>query len=101
LEVTAAQAAKIPPEYIRKQTLKNQERFITPELKEYEDKVLRAEERATSLEQELFNALRERVATATARLKQTADVLAEVDVLAALATLERFVRAERCAVGPT
>ena len=87
LEVTAAQAAKIPPEYIRKQTLKNQERFITPELKEYEDKVLRAEERATSLEQELFNALRERVATATARLKQTADVLAEVDVLAALATL--------------
>ena len=87
LEVTAAQAAKIPPEYIRKQTLKNQERFITPELKEYEDKVLRAEERATSLEQELFNALRERVAKATARLKQTADVLAEVDVLAALATL--------------
>ncbi len=87
LEVTAAQAAKIPAEYIRKQTLKNQERFITPALKEYEDKVLRAEERAISLEQELFNALRERVARATARLKQTADVLAEVDVLAALATL--------------
>ena len=87
LEVTAAQAAKIPPEYIRKQTLKNQERFITPELKEYEDKVLRAEERAISLEQELFAALRERVAAATARLKQTADVLSEVDVLAALATL--------------
>jgi DNA mismatch repair protein MutS len=87
LEVTAAQAAKIPAEYIRKQTLKNQERFITPELKEYEEKVLRAEERAISLEQELFNALRERVARATGRLKQTADVLAEVDVLAALATL--------------
>ena len=87
LEVTAAQAAKIPPEYIRKQTLKNQERFITPELKEYEDKVLRAEERAISLEQELFAALRERVAAATARLKQTADVLSEVDVLATLATL--------------
>jgi len=87
LEVTAAQAVKIPPEYIRKQTLKNQERFITPELKEYEDKVLRAEERAISLELELFNALRDRVAAATSRLKQTADVLAEVDVLAALATL--------------
>ncbi len=87
LEVTAAQAAKIPAEYIRKQTLKNQERFITPALKEYEDKVLRAEERAISLEQELFNALRERVARATARLKPTADVLSEVDVLAALATL--------------
>ncbi len=87
LEVTAAQAAKIPAEYIRKQTLKNQERFITPELKEYEEKVLRAEERAISLEQELFAALRDRVARATARLKQTADVLAEVDVLASLATL--------------
>lgn len=87
LEVTAAQAAKIPAEYIRKQTLKNQERFITPELKEYEDKVLRAEERAISLEQEVFAALRERVAAATSRLKQTADVLSEVDVLAALATL--------------
>ncbi len=87
LEVTAAQAAKIPADYIRKQTLKNQERFITPELKEYEDKVLRAEERAISLEQELFAALRERVARATTRLKQTADVLAEVDVLASLATL--------------
>ncbi len=87
LEVTAAQAAKIPPEYIRKQTLKNQERFITPELKEYEDKVLRAEERAISLEQELFAALRARVAATTTRLKQTADVLSEVDVLAALATL--------------
>ncbi len=97
LEVTSAQAAKIPPEYIRKQTLKNQERFITPELKEYEDKVLRAEERAGSLEQELFTALRERVAVATARLKQTADVLSEVDVLAALATLavkQAFCRPE-------
>ena len=87
LEVTAAQAAKIPPEYIRKQTLKNQERFITPDLKEYEDKVLRAEERAIALELELFNKLRDRVAQATARLKQTADVLSEVDVVAALATL--------------
>ena len=99
LEVTAAQAAKIPPEYIRKQTLKNQERYITPDLKEYEDKVLRAEERAVSLEQELFAALRERVAQATARLKQTADVLSEVDVIAALATLavkQGYCRPELC-----
>ncbi len=99
LEVTAAQAAKIPPEYIRKQTLKNQERFITPDLKEYEDKVLRAEERAVSLEQELFAALRDRVAQATARLKQTADVISEVDVIAALATLavkQGYCRPELC-----
>ena len=99
LEVTAAQAGKIPPEYIRKQTLKNQERYITPDLKEYEDKVLRAEERAVSLEQELFAALRDRVAQATARLKQTADVISEVDVIAALATLavkQGYCRPELC-----
>ena len=62
LEVTAAQAQKVPADYIRKQTLKNQERYITPPLKEHEDKVLRAEEQAISLELELFAALRERVA---------------------------------------
>lgn len=97
LEVTAAHAAKVPDNYIRKQTLKNQERFVTPELKEYEDKVLRAEERAISLEQELFNALRERVNAECARLQQTAAVLAQSDVLAALATLatrQRYCRPE-------
>ena len=60
LEVTAVHLSKIPDDYIRKQTLKNQERFITPELKEYEEKVLRAEERSKALEQELFTTLRER-----------------------------------------
>ena len=59
LEVTAANADKVPPEYIRKQTLKNQERYITPPLKEHEDKVLKAEQQANSLEQELFTKLRE------------------------------------------
>lgn len=87
LECTAAQAEKVPPEYIRKQTLKNYERFITPALKEYEDKVLRAEGQATQLEQELFTALRERVALQSPRLRDNAEVLAEVDVLAALGTL--------------
>jgi DNA mismatch repair protein MutS len=87
LEVTQAQAAKAPADYIRKQTLKNQERYITPELKEHEDKVLRAEEQAIRLEQELFQALRERVAQACPRLQQTAQILAEVDVLTALAVL--------------
>jgi DNA mismatch repair protein MutS len=89
LEITAAQAAKtpIPADYIRKQTLKNQERFITPQLKEHEEKVLRSEERSKSLEQELFATLRQGVAAQGARLKQTAEALAELDVLAGLATL--------------
>jgi DNA mismatch repair protein MutS len=87
LEVTAAQAQKVPADYIRKQTLKNQERYITPPLKEHEDKVLRAEERAVSLEQELFAALRERVAAQSPRLQMTASILAELDVLATLAVV--------------
>ena len=89
LEITAAQAARtpIPGDYIRKQTLKNQERFITPELKEHEEKVLRAEQQALTLEQELFNSLRSRVAAQGSRLRQTAEVLAQVDVLTALAVL--------------
>jgi DNA mismatch repair protein MutS len=89
LEITAAQAAKtpIPAEYIRKQTLKNQERFITPELKEHEEKVLRAEQQAQTLELELFSALRERVSVQGRRLRQTAEILAQIDVLGSLATL--------------
>jgi DNA mismatch repair protein MutS len=87
LEVTAAQAQKVPVDYIRKQTLKNQERYITPPLKEHEDKVLRAEEQAVSLEQELFAALRERVALQSPRLQTTASILAELDVLATLAVV--------------
>jgi len=87
LEVTAANREKVPADYIRKQTLKNQERFITPELKEYEEKVLRAEDRAIALEQELFTALRDRVALDVPLLLRTADAMAETDVLAGLATI--------------
>ncbi|MBX3440182.1 MAG: DNA mismatch repair protein MutS, partial [Planctomycetaceae bacterium] len=87
LAVTAANFQKVPADYIRKQTLKNEERYITPELKEYEDKVLRAEERAIALEQELFAALRERVSRETRRLQQTAETLAQIDVLTSLASL--------------
>ena len=89
LELTTAQLARIelPADYIRKQTLKNQERYITPALKEYEEKVLGAEQQANRLEQELFVALRDRVASHGVRLKQTAEVLAQIDVLTALATL--------------
>ncbi len=92
LEVTASQMNKVPPEYIRKQTLKNQERFITPPLKEYEDKVLRAEERAIALENELFNHLRDAVNAECRRLQQTAEVLAQLDVLVGLAKLAVSLR---------
>ena len=97
LEVTAANRDKVPDDYIRKQTLKNQERFITPALKEYEDKVLRAEEQAVALEQDLFNQLKERVAGEWRRLQQTAGVLALADVLTGLASLavtRRYCRPE-------
>ncbi|MGO9466654.1 MAG: DNA mismatch repair protein MutS, partial [Isosphaeraceae bacterium] len=71
----------------RKQTVKNAERYITPELKEYEEKVLRAQERAHDLEYELFTTLRDRVAAEAPRLIQAGAVLAQLDVLAALAEL--------------
>lgn len=87
IEITHAQSGKVPSDYRRKQTLKNAERYETPELKEYQEKVLTAEERATARELELFNALRERVAAQTPRLLQTAEVLATIDVLAGLAEL--------------
>jgi DNA mismatch repair protein MutS len=87
LEVTAVHKDKVPDDYIRKQTLKNQERFITPELKEYEEKVLRAEEQSKALEQQLYNGLREQVASHIPAFMKTADALAEVDVLLSLAVL--------------
>ena len=89
LEVTHAHREKVPAEFIRKQTLKNAERYITPELKEYEEKVLAAEERALAIEVEIFTALRDLVAEAAGRLQATATALAEVDVLASLAELAR------------
>jgi DNA mismatch repair protein MutS len=99
IEVTNAQAAKVPATYTRKQTLKNAERYITPELKEYEEKVLSAEEKINQLEYEMFVALRDRVAGQTVRLMQTAEVLATLDVLAALAELadcRQYCRPELC-----
>jgi DNA mismatch repair protein MutS len=89
LEVTHTHREKVPAEYIRKQTLKNAERYITPELKEYEEKVLSAEQKAKDLEYELFVELRDLVARSAARLQATANALAEVDVLASLAELAR------------
>ncbi|MEX2170526.1 MAG: DNA mismatch repair protein MutS [Pirellulales bacterium] len=87
LEVTHTHRDKVPPEYIRKQTLKNAERYVTPELKEYEEKVLSAEERAKQLELRLFTELRDLVASASKRILSTAAALAELDVLTGLADL--------------
>jgi DNA mismatch repair protein MutS len=87
IEITNTHAAKIPADYQRKQTLKNAERYITPELKEYEEKVLSAEEKIQVREYELFLVLRDQVAAQTSRLLQTAEVLAQIDVLASLAEL--------------
>jgi len=87
LEVTHANRDKIPDHYIRKQTLKNAERYITPELKEHEEKVLAADEEARDLEYDLFVQLRELVAGAARRLRTTAGVLAQADTLAGLAAL--------------
>lgn len=94
-EVTAANRKKVPKDWIRKQTLSNAERFITPELKEFESQVLGAEERKKSLEHELFRALRLRIAAHTQRLQRLAAAVAYADVIAALAEISvenRYVR---------
>jgi DNA mismatch repair protein MutS len=85
IEVSKANLGKVPETYIRKQTLTNAERFITPELKEFEETVLGAEEKIAALEQELFQELRDRVAGEASRLRRTADVLAVLDALNSLA----------------
>lgn len=89
IEITNAHRDKAPADYIRKQTLKNAERYITPELKEYEEKVLTADEKARQLEYDLFCGLREAVLEVRTRVQQTAAALAQLDVLAALAELAR------------
>lgn len=85
LEVTRAHLHKVPDRWIRKQTLTNSERFITPELKELEDRVLGADERRKKLELQLFDALRTRLAAHSTRLAHLARRLAEIDVVRALA----------------
>ena len=89
LEITNANSAKIPEHYIRNQTIKNAERYITPELKEYEERVLAADEKSRALELALFGTLRASVAAAAPRIQQTAAVLAQLDVLVSLAELAR------------
>jgi DNA mismatch repair protein MutS len=85
IEITHAQASRAPAEYIRRQTLTGAERYVTPELKEYEAKVLGADERRRRLEYELFDDVRRRVAERAPELLVTARALARLDVVAALA----------------
>ncbi|MDD2834528.1 MAG: DNA mismatch repair protein MutS [Methanothrix sp.] len=87
LEVTRANLHLVPQDYIRKQTLANVERFITPELKDMESKVLSAQERSISLEQEIFAGLCEKIAAQARTIQEKATALAELDVLVALANV--------------
>jgi DNA mismatch repair protein MutS len=90
IEITRSNLDKTPAHYIRKQTIANGERFITPELKEMEGKILGAEERSTRLEYELFQRVREEVLGQLATIQQTAVALAQLDVLGAFAETARL-----------
>jgi DNA mismatch repair protein MutS len=87
LEVTKANAKAVPADYERKQTLVNAERFTTPELKEYEAKILTAEVRSGEIERGLFNGLRRELLAGAARMRETARRVAEIDMLACFAHL--------------
>lgn len=85
IEVSKTNLQSVPEGYVRKQTLSNAERYITEELKEYEEKILGAEERILEIERELFEELRKKVAGESGRVRQTASLIAQVDVLCSLA----------------
>jgi len=87
IEVTNPNLASVPSDYIRKQTLANSERFVTPELKEYEEKILKAEERIAELEYNLFLEIRENIASQASRLQKIASNISNLDVLSSLAEL--------------
>ncbi|MGH7592811.1 MAG: DNA mismatch repair protein MutS [Gemmatimonadales bacterium] len=95
LEVTHSNAAAVPVDYERRQTLSNAERYVTPELKDYEARVLGAEAQIAEREGALFDALRQRTGAAIARIQRTSRVLAQLDVLAAFAEValnQRYTR---------
>ena len=95
IDVPRSQSDKVPEEYIRKQTLVNNERYITPEIKELETKILTASSRRVSLEYQLFQEIRQKVSEASDRLFNTARAVALADVITSLAQLaesENYVR---------
>ena len=85
IEVSKSYLSQVPESYIRKQTLVNAERFITPELKEYENKIFGAQERSIALEQELFGAVRQKVVDRLEAIQRNALAIAEIDLLATFA----------------
>ncbi|MBU1709544.1 MAG: DNA mismatch repair protein MutS [Proteobacteria bacterium] len=89
LEVSKGQLANVPDYFIRKQTLVNAERFITPELKEFEEKVSGAQEKRLDLEYRLFSAIREKTAQQSSRILQTASCIARIDFYSCLAEVAR------------
>ena len=97
LEVTKANLDKVPEDYVRKQTLTNAERYFTPELKEWEEKVFGAEDRMEKLEAELFGEVRRRVAAEVSRIQEAGARAARLDVLTTLAHVadrRQYVRPE-------
>lgn len=90
IEVSKSQLAKVPDNYTRKQTISNAERFITPELKEIEGKILGAQERSTKIEYDLFLQIREQVIGSLTEIQQTAAAFAQLDVLGSFAETARL-----------
>lgn len=84
IEITKSKLDEVPDDYIRKQTLSNAERFITPELKEYESKILGADDRISGLEQEIFVSIRSQASAFTGRLRDTSIAIASLDALVSL-----------------
>jgi DNA mismatch repair protein MutS len=95
IEITKANLHLAPADYERKQTLANAERFTTPELKDYERKVLDAEEKILALEKELFTEVRKRAAAQAQRIRASAGAIAELDVTASLAQVAAENRYQR------
>ncbi len=99
IEVTRSHLDKVPDSYQRKQTISNGERFITPRLKEVENRILGADERSLKLELEIFQQLRDEVATQLGSIQRTARALAQLDVLASFAEQARLYGYIRPEVG--
>ena len=101
IEISKGQADKAPLEYVRRQTLKGAERYITPELKEFEDKVLSARERALAREKHLYEEILDRLHEVLAELQQSARALAKLDVLACFAERAASLRLTKPEISAT
>ena len=85
IEISKASLGEVPGEYVRRQTLKNAERFISPKLKEYEEKVLSSQSKAIALEKQLFNDVLNKVSVHSQKIRETIDAITSIDVLSTLA----------------